>query len=86
MSAQLLGADTTHAKLADAGKILADTFAALMRRTGMPNGLKALGFGPGDVDQLVAGTLAQQRLLKLSPRPVDEAGLREMFLDAMTIW
>lgn len=85
-AAHLLGADTAQAKLEDAGTILADAIAGLMQRTGMPNGLKAIGFGPADVDQLVAGTMAQQRLLKLSPRPVDEAALRAMFLDAMTIW
>jgi hypothetical protein len=38
------------------------------------------------VEQLVTGALAQQRLTKLSPRKVDAAGLRAMFLDAMTIW
>ena len=57
-----------------------------MRRTGMPNGLNALGFATGDIDGLVAGALAQQRLTKLSPRTVDAAALRSMFLDAMTIW
>jgi hydroxyacid-oxoacid transhydrogenase len=81
-----MGADTTGVALDEAGAILAATIAGLMQRTGMPNGLSALGFTPGDIDGLVAGALAQQRLTKLSPRPVDAAGLRSTFLDAMTIW
>ena len=85
-AAQLMGADVAGARLEDAGTILVDTIAALMRRTGMPNGLSAIGYGPDDVAQLVAGTLAQQRLTRLSPRPVDAESLRGMFLDAMTIW
>jgi len=85
-AAQLLGVDTTRARPEDAGKILARAVADLMRRTGMPNGLSAVGFGPADVEQLVAGTLAQQRLLKLAPRPVDAVALREVFMNAMTIW
>ena len=85
-AAQLMGADTTHARSEDAGEILASTIADLMRRTGMPNGLSAVGFDPADIEQLVAGTLAQQRLLKLSPRPVDAESLRVVFLDAMRIW
>ncbi len=85
-AAQLLGAQTAGARAEDAGKILAGVVADLMRRTGMPNGLSAVGFSAADVEQLVSGTLAQQRLLKLAPRPVDAAGLRAMFLDAMTIW
>jgi len=85
-TAQLLGVDTAHARPEDAGQILAGAVGDLMRRTGMPNGLSAVGYGPGDVEQLVAGTLAQQRLTKLSPRAVDAAGLRSVFMDAMTIW
>jgi hydroxyacid-oxoacid transhydrogenase len=85
-AAQLLGADVSRARPNDAGAILARTVGDLMRRTGMPNGLGAVGFTPADVDQLVTGTLAQQRLLKLSPRTVDAAALQSMFVDAMTIW
>ncbi len=85
-AAQLMGVDTREARPEDAGEILAGAVAGLMRRTGMPNGLSAVGFTAADVDQLVTGTLAQQRLLKLAPRPVDAAALRSMFLDAMTIW
>ncbi len=37
-------------------------------------------------DDLVAGALPQDRVIKLSPRPVDEADLRQLFLDSLTLW
>ena len=85
-AAQLMGVDVRGATLADAGELLAGAMIDLMRRTGMPNGLRAVGFGPQDVDQLVAGTLPQHRVTKLSPRPADPSLLRQLFLDAMTYW
>jgi len=82
----MLGAETRGASDDDAGAILADAIIAIMRRVGMPNGLAAIGFGPDDVEALVAGTLPQHRVTKLSPRPATEADLRELFLGAMTYW
>jgi hydroxyacid-oxoacid transhydrogenase len=84
--ANALGADVRDVDPADAGELLADRVVELMQATGMPNGLSAIGYGPGDVDDLVAGTLPQHRVTKISPRPVDAAVLRELFLDSMTLW
>ena len=53
---------------------------------GMPNGLAAVGYGPQDVDQLVAGTLPQHTVTKLSPRPASAEDLRQLFLESMTLW
>jgi hydroxyacid-oxoacid transhydrogenase len=85
-AARLMGADTSGASPAKAGELLAGEIADLMRRVGMPNGLAAIGFGPGDVDRLVAGTLPQHRVTKLSPRPADAEALKQLFLDSMTCW
>ena len=85
-AARLLGADVRDAAPDDAGAILADTIIAIMRRVGMPSGLAAVGFGPADVDALVAGTLPQHRVTQLSPRPASEEDLRELFLGAMRYW
>jgi hydroxyacid-oxoacid transhydrogenase len=52
----------------------------------MPNGLSAVGYGPDDVDKLVEGTLPQQRLTQLSPRPVSSEDLKQLFLDSLTLW
>ncbi len=85
-AARLLGAETRGAAAEDAGSILAGAIIAIMRRVDMPNGLAAVGFDPDDVDALVAGTLPQHRVTKLSPRPASETDLRALFLDAMTYW
>jgi hydroxyacid-oxoacid transhydrogenase len=85
-AARLLGAETSGATLDDAGEILAGQIETIMRRVGMPNGLSGVGFGPADVDALVAGTLPQHRVTKLSPRPAAEADLRQLFLAAMRYW
>jgi hydroxyacid-oxoacid transhydrogenase len=85
-AARLMGADTAGARDEDAGDILAGAIVRLMQQTGMPNGLSAVGFTPDDVDQLVAGTLPQHRVTKLSPRPVDEGALKQLFLDSMVCW
>jgi hydroxyacid-oxoacid transhydrogenase len=82
----LLGVNVSEAKAEDAGNLLADAIIALMKKTGMPNGLKAVGFGPADVDQLVAGTLPQHRVTKLSPRPASADDLKQLFMDSMTLW
>jgi hydroxyacid-oxoacid transhydrogenase len=85
-AARLMGADTTGAAPQDAGELLAGAVIRLMRQVGMPNGLAVVGFGPDDVDALVAGTLPQHRVTKLSPRPAGEAELRELFLASMICW
>jgi len=85
-AAGLMGADTRGAAPEDAGKILADAVVDIMRKTGMPNGLRAIGFGPDDVDKLVEGTLPQHRVTKLAPRPASPADLKQLFLDSMTCW
>jgi len=85
-AAGLMGADTSDVPPEMAGEVLARTIADLMRKVGMPNGLSAIGFGPADVDKLVAGTLPQHRVTKLSPRPVDAEALKLLFLDSMRCW
>jgi hydroxyacid-oxoacid transhydrogenase len=85
-AASLLGADVDNAGEAEGGELLAQEVVKIMRATGMPNGLSAVGFTPDDVDALVKGTLPQHRVTKLSPRPAGEAELKQLFLDSMTCW
>ena len=59
---------------------------ALMRETGMPNGLAAIGYTTADVGRLVDGTTPQHRVTKLSPRPVTNEALHQLFLDSMVLW
>jgi hydroxyacid-oxoacid transhydrogenase len=85
-AAKLMGVDITGAEKKDAGDILANEIIKLMRATGMPNGLVAVGFGPNDVDELVQGTLPQHRVTKLSPRPANAKDLTKLFTESMTLW
>jgi hydroxyacid-oxoacid transhydrogenase len=52
----------------------------------VPNGLRALGYQTTDIPALVEGTLPQQRVTKLSPRPFDSADLARLFEEAMVAW
>ena len=85
-AAGLMGVDVATARAEEAGDLLAGAIIDLMRKIGMPNGLKAVGFSPDDVPRLVEGTLPQHRVTKLSPRPAGADELRQLFLDSMTLW
>jgi hydroxyacid-oxoacid transhydrogenase len=63
--------------------LLPDVLTALMRDIGIPNGLAAVGYGAGDVDDLVAGSLQQQRLLATAPRAVTDEDLAGIFKRSM---
>lgn len=85
-TAALMGAETSGVAPDDAGDLLAGVIVELMQKTGMPNGLSAVGYGPDDIDGLVEGTLPQHRVTKLSPRPADADALKQLFLDSLTCW
>jgi hydroxyacid-oxoacid transhydrogenase len=82
-AADALGADVSRASPADAGTILADRISWFMERLGVPAGLRAVGYGASDVPALVAGTLLQERLTRLSPRPAGPEELAAIFEAAL---
>ena len=85
-AARLLGFSAREDELADAGEILAEQIIKLMRRLDLPSGLAAIGFTDRDIPDLVAGTLPQHRVTKLSPRPADNGDLSQLFAAAMRYW
>ncbi len=85
-AAGLMGIDISKVADEEAGEVLAQATIDIMKQTGMPNGLAAVGFSEADVDALAEGTLPQHRVTKLSPRPADKADLKQLFLDSMVIW
>ncbi|MFW9821428.1 MAG: hydroxyacid-oxoacid transhydrogenase [Candidatus Thorarchaeota archaeon] len=85
-AAKLMGVDISNAKKEDAGEILGNELIKLMKATGIPNGLEAVGFVESDIDDLVQGTLPQHRVTKLSPRPASAEDLRKLFSESMTLW
>lgn len=85
-AARVLGANVSHSRPEDAGRILADRITVFLQRLRAPNGLKALGYSASDIPALVEGTLPQHRVTKLSPRPAGPEELARLFEDAMTAW
>jgi hydroxyacid-oxoacid transhydrogenase len=82
-AAEALGADISRCRLADAGRVLADRVLWFMDRVKAPIGLRSVGYSSSDIPALVDGALAQERLIALSPRPVDRDACARMFEDAM---
>lgn len=85
-AAGLMGVDTSDASEEDAGELLSQAIVDLMKETGVPNGLSAIGFTEEDIPTLVEGTLPQHRVTKLSPRPANGDDLAGLFRDAMKYW
>ena len=85
-AARLLGGEVQGAGPQDAGEILAATLIGLMRRTGMPNGLAAVGYGEADIAGLVQGTLPQHRVTRLCPRPFSAEDLAGVFRASLRLW
>jgi alcohol dehydrogenase class IV len=77
---------TLSAGSGDGPDLLPRVLATLMRDIGIPNGLAEVGYGDADVDDLVAGSLQQQRLLATAPRAVTDADLASVFRGSMEHW
>jgi alcohol dehydrogenase class IV len=85
-AAAALGVDVGGAAPLDAGEVLAGAFISLMRETGLPSGIAALGYRDSDVPALAAGAFAQQRPLVMAPRSVSQQDLEALYRDAMRYW
>jgi len=81
--AQILGADISRAKREDAGSIIGDTLRKIMNDLELPDGLKEIGYSSDDIPQLVAGTLPQERVTKLSPRKAEKDDFYQLFEESM---
>jgi hydroxyacid-oxoacid transhydrogenase len=82
--------DISNVKKESAGEVLSEALAEFLVKLGdQPRGLKALGFGAGDIDGLVDGTIPQARVLMLAPSlemqnlEVEREQLRGLFEEAM---
>ncbi|MDP5184151.1 hydroxyacid-oxoacid transhydrogenase [Blastococcus sp. BMG 814] len=71
---------------ADAAEFLPTVLADLMRDIDIPNGVGAVGFGEGDIPDLVDGAMKQQRLLATCPRAVTEDDLAGIFRRSISLW
>nr|WP_205745967.1 hydroxyacid-oxoacid transhydrogenase [Egibacter rhizosphaerae] len=80
-AAELLGADVHRAR--SPRDALPDALVSLFADVGQPRGVAAFGYDEADLDTLVEGALAQQRLLVGAPREVTAEDLRNILLESM---
>jgi alcohol dehydrogenase class IV len=85
-AAELMGVPVRGLSEAERRDALPRALLELMRDTGIPNGLSAVGYGERDVPALIEGTLKQPRLLAGAPRPVGAAELDWILRDALAYW
>jgi hydroxyacid-oxoacid transhydrogenase len=83
-AAQLLEPDADRPR--DDVDLLPGALTRLMNDIGIPNGIGAVGYDESEVDDLVEGSLKQQRLLTTSPRPVDADALAGIFRRSVELW
>ncbi|WP_420348253.1 hydroxyacid-oxoacid transhydrogenase [Pelagibius sp.] len=81
-----LGADKRGAGEDDAGEVLAGQIVALMKQTGMPNGLSGVGYGEDDLGALTEGAFPQRRLLQNAPLEISRDRLTGLYRDALAYW
>lgn len=82
-AAELLSPQT---ETSEASERLPQAVIELMRDIGMPNGIAACGFGESDIDELVGGTMKQQRLLLTCPKDVTEDVIAQVFRESLENW
>ncbi len=58
----------------------------MMKITGMPNGLSALGFGEAQLDALADGAEPQYRVIRNAPVDVGRDELKTLFRSALRYW
>jgi hydroxyacid-oxoacid transhydrogenase len=85
-AAEALGASVAGVRSDDAGRVLADRITWFMQRLELPNGLRAIGYSTSDIPSLVEGTLPQQRVTKLAPRPAGPDDLAQLFERSLDAW
>lgn len=77
---------THDAGPAEAGEAVAEHLIGMMKATGIPNGLKGVGYSAEDLDKLTDGAFPQKRLLGLAPCAVEREDLYKLFEGALSYW
>lgn len=85
-AAEWLGADLRGAGPEDAGEAVAGRIIALMKKTGMPNGIAGVGYAREDIPALTEGAYPQRRLFDNAPREISRQALSNLYQDALTYW
>ncbi|ESQ20396.1 MAG: Alcohol dehydrogenase, class IV [uncultured Acidilobus sp. CIS] len=80
--ARQLGLDDSGAPR-QVGERIFDFYMKLLEDLHVPTNLREIGFTRGDLDALVEGAWAQQRLLVLSPKTISKEDLRALFAEML---
>ncbi|MDR7087802.1 alcohol dehydrogenase class IV [Aeromicrobium panaciterrae] len=83
-AAELLAPGATRPD--NAAEFLPQVLTELMRDVGIPAGIGAVGFGEGDINSLVEGTMKQQRLLATAPVEVTEDDVAHILDESIELW
>ena len=83
-AAGYLQADLKGAGPDDSGEALALRLIELMRKTGAPNGLAAVGFAADDVPALAASSARQVRAINNSPRETNLTDIENIYSAALS--
>jgi hydroxyacid-oxoacid transhydrogenase len=83
-AAELLAPDADRPD--DLAELLPQVLAGIMRDVDIPSGLAEVGFGEGDIGDLVDGTMKQQRLLATAPRDVTEDDVATILVESLELW
>jgi alcohol dehydrogenase class IV len=75
-----------HSLPGDKSEALPAALIQLMRDVDIPNGIGGVGYDRGDIDDLVEGTLKQQRLLTIAPREATEEDLTGIYERSLELW
>ena len=85
-AAEKLGADVRGAGPSDAGEVISGRIIELMQATGIPNGLRAVGYDQDDLEALTDGSFPQKGLINNAPLATSREQLRDLYDNALTYW
>lgn len=77
--AELMGQPTAHLSLRDAAGACARLCQQLAEDVGIPKRMRDIGVQEAQLDDLVEGAWAVQRLLRNNPRPIDRESIRAIY-------
>ena len=85
-AAGFLGATHLDAVGDEAGEVVSTRIIELMKATGMPNGIHALGFNEESVKHLAKSSARQARAINNAPRIANQQDMESIYLEAMSYW
>ncbi|MBK8258987.1 MAG: iron-containing alcohol dehydrogenase [Polyangiaceae bacterium] len=85
-AARALGANAADSDRDNAGEILTNILTELMKKTGVPNGIAAVGLASSDLPALAERAALQKRLTDNAPIDVSVELLERLFSNSLTLW